>query len=144
MYITMCSSTLSLGTLVITSQLTGALGFVSRHPDAFANIMTLSAAATVAQLFISHTIKTFGALLFATVMTVRQVISIVLSCILFNHPLTMLQWLSVGIVFGSLYYKSYAKDQEKKAARNKAPPAAEKIVVEFENEPLKGGTDEKH
>ena len=36
----------------------------------------------------SHTIKTFGALLFATVMTTRQFISILLSCILFAHPLT--------------------------------------------------------
>lgn len=39
-------------------------------------------------LFISYTIKTFGALIFATIMTTRQFVSILLSCILFAHPLT--------------------------------------------------------
>lgn len=48
----------------------------------------------------SHTIKTFGALLFATVMTTRQFISILLSCILFAHPLTGGQWLGTVMVFG--------------------------------------------
>lgn len=48
----------------------------------------------------SHTIKTFGALLFATVMTTRQFISILLSCILFAHPLTGGQWLGTIMVFG--------------------------------------------
>ena len=55
--------------------------------QALSSILALSAAATVGQLFISHTIRTFGALVFATVMTTRQFISILLSCILFAHPL---------------------------------------------------------
>lgn len=62
--------------------------------------MMLSAAATVGQLFISHTIKTFGALLFATVMTTRQFISILLSCLLFAHPLSAGQWVGTVMVFG--------------------------------------------
>ena len=44
------------------------------------------------QLFIIHTIKAFGALTFATVMTTRQFVSILLSCALFAHPLTLGQW----------------------------------------------------
>ena len=44
------------------------------------------------QLFIVHTIKSYGALLFATVMTTRQFLSILLSCILYRHPLTAGQW----------------------------------------------------
>lgn len=40
-------------------------------------------------------------------------------------------------MFGSLYYKSYAKEQEKRAARKAPPPQEEKIVVEFQNNPLK-------
>ncbi len=39
-----------------------------------------------------HTIKSYGALLFATVMTTRQFLSILLSCILYRHPLTTGQW----------------------------------------------------
>ncbi len=39
-------------------------------------------------LFISYTIKSFGALIFATIMTTRQFLSILLSCFLFLHPLS--------------------------------------------------------
>jgi hypothetical protein len=74
--------------------------FIQRHPEALASIMALSGAATVGQLFISHTIKTFGALLFATVMTTRQFISILLSCVLFAHPLSGGQWAGTVMVFG--------------------------------------------
>ena len=43
-------------------------------------------------LFISYTIKTFGSLIFATIMTTRQFLSILLSCLLFAHPLSLGQW----------------------------------------------------
>eukprot|EP01025_Chloroclados_australasicus_P060577 TRINITY_DN778_c1_g1_i1.p1 TRINITY_DN778_c1_g1~~TRINITY_DN778_c1_g1_i1.p1 ORF type:complete len:386 (-),score=37.87 TRINITY_DN778_c1_g1_i1:1387-2466(-) len=109
LYVTACSSLFSVFGLVTAGQLVPALTFISRHPDALYQILTLSAAATTGQLFISHTIKTFGALLFATVMTTRQFLSILLSCILFAHPLTLGQWAGTLMVFGALYYKSYAK-----------------------------------
>ena len=46
----------------------------------------------VGTLFISYTIKTFGSLVFATIMTTRQFLSILLSCLLFAHPLSAGQW----------------------------------------------------
>lgn len=89
LYVQSCSACISLFSLVVNGQLAPALSFVQRHPEALYSIATFSAAATIAQLFISHTIRTFGALVFATVMTTRQFISILLSCVLFAHPLTM-------------------------------------------------------
>ena len=47
---------------------------------------------TAGQLFILHTIKTFGALIFAAVMTTRQFLSILVSSILFNNRLSEGQW----------------------------------------------------
>lgn len=76
------------------------------------NIIVLSIAATIAQLFISHTIKTFGALLFATVMTTRQFLSILLSCFLFLHPLSLGQMAATVIVFGTLYYKNLSAQKK--------------------------------
>ena len=58
------------------------------------------------QIFILITIKEFGALLFATIMTTRQFLSILLSCILFMHPLSLGQWVGTTLVFGALYYKT--------------------------------------
>ena len=46
----------------------------------------------VGQLLIVHTIRSFGALVFATVMTTRQFVSVLASCIIFAHPLTPGQW----------------------------------------------------
>jgi adenosine 3'-phospho 5'-phosphosulfate transporter B2 len=98
--------------LLSAGQLGEAVAFVGRHPDALTSMLTLSAAATLGQLFISHTIKTFGALLFATVMTTRQFLSILLSCVIFAHPLSLGQWAGTGLVFGALYYKTLAKKGE--------------------------------
>lgn len=67
--------------------------------------MALSLSAAIGQIFILITIKEFGALLFATIMTTRQFISILLSCILFMHPLSLGQWAGTVLVFGALYYK---------------------------------------
>ena len=72
MYVQAFSAGFSTLGLISAGQLGDAISFVMRHPDALGSILTLSAAATIGQLFISHTIKTYGALLFATVMTTRR------------------------------------------------------------------------
>lgn len=50
------------------------------------------ACAVAGSLCISYTIKTFGALVFATIMTTRQFLSILLSAVVFRSPLTPGQW----------------------------------------------------
>lgn len=131
MYVQSFSAGFSVLGLLTAGQLGEALSFVARHPDALTSILTLSAAATVGQLFISHTIRTYGALLFATVMTTRQFISILLSCILFAHPLSLGQWGGTATVFGALYYKTLSKkDHGEKAPAAKAPLDAEAGVPE--------------
>ena len=118
MYVQAFSAGFSTLGLISAGQLGDAISFVMRHPDALGSILTLSAAATIGQLFISHTIKTYGALLFATVMTTRQFISILLSCILFAHPLSLGQWGGTVVVFGALYYKTLSKKSESSGEHN--------------------------
>ena len=77
-------------------------------PELYKNVMFLSLSAAVAQIFILIMIKEFGALLFATVMTTRQFFSILLSCLLFMHPLSSGQWMGTLLVFASLYFKTFA------------------------------------
>lgn len=61
------------------------------------------------QLFILYTIREFGSLVFATIMTSRQFMSILLSCLLFMHPLSGGQWAGTAAVFGALYYQAFAR-----------------------------------
>ena len=124
MYVQAFSAGFSTLGLISAGQLGDAISFVMRHPDALGSILTLSAAATMGQLFISHTIKTYGALLFATVMTTRQFISILLSCVLVAHPLSLGQWGGTVVVFGALYYKTLSKKAESSGEHNPAKGSA--------------------
>ncbi|XP_022732214.1 UDP-galactose/UDP-glucose transporter 5B [Durio zibethinus] len=108
-YTTLCSCVLSLTGLILQGHLLPAIDFVYRHNDCFLDIALLSTVATASQFFISYTIRTFGALTFAAIMTTRQLVSIMLSCVWFGHPLSWEQWIGAVIVFGSLYTKNFLK-----------------------------------
>ncbi|GMI97067.1 hypothetical protein like AT5G59740 [Hibiscus trionum] len=117
-YTTLCSCVLSFTGLILQGHLLPAVDFVYRHNDCFLDIVLLSTVATTSQFFISYTIRTFGALTFAAIMTTRQLVSIMLSCMWFGHPLSWEQWIGAVIVFGSLYSKNFWK----KASPARPPP----------------------
>ncbi|XP_031121565.1 UDP-galactose/UDP-glucose transporter 5B-like [Ipomoea triloba] len=112
-YTTLCSCFLSFIGLILQGNLVMAIEFVSLHHDCFFDILLLSTVATASQFFISYTIRTFGALTFATIMTTRQLVSIFLSCLWFGHPLSWEQCIGAVIVFGSLYSKSFLRKKPK-------------------------------
>lgn len=114
LYVTLCSCVLSMAGLFTQGHWLPALEFLSRHPDCFLDIALLSVAASTSQFFISYTIRTFGALVFATIMTTRQLVSIMLSCVFFGHPPTAPQWAGATLVFGALYLKTYLNSKKPK------------------------------
>ncbi|XP_077244839.1 UDP-galactose/UDP-glucose transporter 5B-like [Tasmannia lanceolata] len=113
-YTTFCSCVLSLFGLVLQGHLLLAIDFVYRHQDCFFDVALLSTVATASQFFISYTIRNFGALTFATIMTTRQLVSIMLSCVWFAHPLSWKQWIGAAIVFGTLYTRSFLSSKPPK------------------------------
>ncbi|KAL6505844.1 UDP-galactose/UDP-glucose transporter 5 [Orobanche hederae] len=112
-YTTLCSCMISFTGLILQGNLFLAIDFVSRHNDCFIDIIILSTVATISQFFISYTIRSFGALAFATIMTTRQLGSILLSCVWFAHPLSTEQLIGAVIVFGSIYSKTYFRSKPK-------------------------------
>ena len=92
-------------------------------------MVALSLSTTVGQFFISYTIKNFGALVFATIMTTRQFLSILLSTVLFLHPLSLGQWAGTGVVFGTLYYKVFAGKKGGTSATTPPSPGKEGLPV---------------
>lgn len=109
LYTSAWSIGLSLAGLVGTGRLLPSISFVSRYPEAWWWIGGISLVSAAVQFFVSETIKSYGALVFATVMTTRQWFSILLSCLVFGHPLSAGQWLGTVVVFGALYHKFYYK-----------------------------------
>mmetsp|Transcript_2824 Transcript_2824/g.10283 ORF Transcript_2824/g.10283 Transcript_2824/m.10283 type:complete len:368 (+) Transcript_2824:79-1182(+) len=132
-YVQGCSAIFSFSSLIAGNQLVPAIAFMSKHPEALGHALALSGAATTANLYISWTIKTFGALIFATIMTTRQFTSILLSCFLFNHPLTWpMQYIGVAITFTALYYKAFAGKSKPKPVS-----AATEAMKDIEPGPVK-------
>lgn len=129
LYVTICSSIISL--LGLQMNLVFAIQFVVKYPICFFHITLLSIAATASQFFISYTIRTFGALAFATIMTTRQLLSILLSSIIYGPPLSLGQYGGTALVFTSLYYKSYFGSHEKKNSQ-KAKPDSDASLKESE------------
>jgi adenosine 3'-phospho 5'-phosphosulfate transporter B2 len=41
----------------------------------------------VGQLFIFYTLKKFGPVVFTIIMTIRQMLSMIISCVIFGHPI---------------------------------------------------------
>ena len=119
LWVNFCSALISSFWLFSDSSMGKAVAFIENHPESLTDVLVLSAASTCGQLCILYTIREFGALLFATIMTTRQFLSILLSCVIFMHPLTALQWVGTIMVFASLYYQAFVKQQAKEADAKK-------------------------
>ncbi|GAB4820926.1 hypothetical protein N2152v2_007972 [Parachlorella kessleri] len=134
LWVTAWSAGLSLSGLLVSGQLTPAVDFVLRHPRALGLILAMSLLSTAAQLFIFATIQQYGALRFALVMTVRQFLSIVLSCLVFSHHLSLAQWAGTAMVLGALLHRARGKPRSPKAASlAKAPSGFEGLTHKLGN-----------
>ena len=111
LYTAAWSALLSAAFLVATGQMWGALAFVARHPTSLSLMLMQSAVSTTVQLFIAFTIKRYGALNFALMMTLRQFLSIIFSCLVFRHELAQAQWLGTLLVIGGLVARSVDKSK---------------------------------
>ena len=73
------------------------------------SLFMLCISGALGQFFIYHTIKTFGPLIFSIIMATRQIFSIVLSCIIFQHTLNFYSIFGSTIVFLSIGMRIYYK-----------------------------------
>jgi len=64
--------------------------FMVAHPLLFVHLCLFCLFATVGQVFIFYTVKHFGAVVFSIIMSMRILASTVLSCLVYNHPITEL------------------------------------------------------
>jgi len=105
-YVNGFSAILCVLVLLANQSLGSAIAFTQKYPQLLVDSTLLSASATLGQMVIYYMIKEFGALVFSTAMVTRQVVSIILSCIIYLHPLSNAQWFGAILVFGTLYYKA--------------------------------------
>ena len=87
---------------MLASELGPVLAYTSANPGIVPHMLIMAICSAVGQLFIFYTIKQFGPLAFATIQTVRQFLSVVLSIVLFAHPVNPGMCFGILVVFVSL------------------------------------------
>jgi len=107
LWVNLFSAIVSFITLLVSQTLGPSLAFCGAHSGFVKDLFLLSASAFASQWFIYSMVQSFGALAFAATMNVRQVVSIVVSYIQYDHSITILQVLSLLAVFGALGFKTY-------------------------------------
>lgn len=84
-----------------------SLEFATEHPDFLVDCIILSISSACGQLFIFYTISKFGAVVFTIIMTVRQAIAILLSCLIYKHEISSLGVLGIVVVFLAIALRVY-------------------------------------
>jgi len=83
------------------------------------------------QLFIFYTIKTFGAVVFSIIMTIRILFSTILSCLVYSHNITELGLLGIAIVFGAVSYRIKMKTEGKPLIRWRETEESKQVFHEW-------------
>ena len=99
-----------------------SLEFMSQYSRFLGDCVVLSICSACGQLFIFHTIITFGPVTFTIIMTCRQVFSVIVSCIVFKHSLSAVSIIGVFVVFTAVFLKIYCGYKLKAKKKAAAAP----------------------
>lgn len=105
------SSAFSFITLVHQEELYSVFNFVATHPAIIPHLLLFTLCATVGQIYIFYTVKHFGAVVFSIIMSTRILFSIILSCIVYSHPVRELGVVGMITVFSAIIYRTRRKMQ---------------------------------
>lgn len=111
-----------LGTNIFSSLFTGTslllegvlfsnLFICLQHVGLAWDVMSMSIFSMTGQFFIFYCIENFGPVVFTIIMACRQVLSIIVSCLMFGHPLSAQSFVGAVIVFIALFLRIYAKQR---------------------------------
>lgn len=116
--------------LIASGEIPKVIEFMSYNPMAlWYNVMT-AITSTTGQIAIFYTIKKFGPIVFTIIMTTRQMMSIILSTILFGHHMTLGGIMGAILVFVAIFHSVYRQMKNKK---NKILPP---VTLPSDEEPL--------
>lgn len=84
-------------------------GFLGRHPECVVQIVMLSLTSTFGQWVIYYTVRKHGPVLLAIMMTVRQIISIYVSAVLYTHYIPPVAALCAAAAFAACLWRPFYK-----------------------------------
>lgn len=101
-----------------SGELSAALAFLRRHPAVWRDVLGFAACGAVGQIFIFYALATFSSVFLVTVTVTRKMCTMILSVVAFNHRLSGMQWLGVGLVFGGIGVEAQIARSEKLKKKN--------------------------
>lgn len=107
------SSLFTAASLFVQGGFTEGFEFSSQHPKFLVDCAILSISSAVGQLFIFFTIAKFGAVVFTIIMTLRQAVAILLSCLIYHHQISLLGVFGIFIVFLAIFVRVYSSHRIK-------------------------------
>jgi drug/metabolite transporter (DMT)-like permease len=111
--------TMKLGMMVYADSLTPAIAFIERHPDVLTPLLAQVGTYVFGAMCLYTLIIMFDSLTATTVTTLRKLVSILSSVVLYGHPLAPLQGVGVFVVVFSKKIAAFIagggkKDEKKK------------------------------
>jgi len=106
-YVNLFSFFTSLVTLLACNNLLDGFAFGARHGDFVGQVGLLSMASVASQFFIYSQVMEFGAVVFAATINVRQIVSILVSNVVYHHSINDPQSVGLFSVFAALFLKGY-------------------------------------
>lgn len=104
---------LTLTSLQQSGSLKPALVMLLSSRDLMKDCILMSAMSSVGQLFVYFTIKRFGSVKFTVIMTFRQFLAILLSCIIYGHRLSSISTIVLIVIFLIIGYDMMQKSRRK-------------------------------
>ncbi|XP_064074103.1 adenosine 3'-phospho 5'-phosphosulfate transporter 1 [Vanessa tameamea] len=112
--VNLCSCALSAAALLHRAPPAAAL---LHHPMFVSDCLLLSASSAVGQLLIYRTIARFGPVLFTIIMTLRQAVSILISCAVYGHSISAEGCVGVVLVFAAVFLRIYWRKRKPAAIK---------------------------
>lgn len=96
-----------------------SLNFMTQYYKFVFDCLLLSVCSAAGQLLIFYTISNFGSVVFVIIMTVRQGLAILLSCLIYQHNISILGKIGIIIVFISVFLRIYCNHRLKSINRRR-------------------------
>ncbi|XP_043792579.1 adenosine 3'-phospho 5'-phosphosulfate transporter 1-like [Apis laboriosa] len=94
--------------------------FMTKYPRFIVDCSLISIFSASGQLYIFYTISKFGPVTFVIMMTIRQGLAILLSCLVYHHHVTIIGIIGILLVFGSVFLRIYCNNRLRAIRRRRA------------------------
>lgn len=115
-----CACLLIIAIQAVNGSLFKLISFLNRHPDSMLHMTVLGLSSAITQYLITYTIKRYGPVSFTVIVSVRQVIAVLLSAVIFQHHMSGLAVLAMIIVLCTIMSRA-ARQYSKKAGQQALP-----------------------